>query len=155
MYTKDNDFGCTKWDGVTDMTETNGTLIQQMEKKGIHYTRTNLNMGALPAEPAYLVHYTSQKSKIPMTILVIPQIGADSWAEDYFYFPGMTMQDAIGLNWCIIYEHVHTVSLEIITQNIHSPSKCPSCGKMDINKSDTYKDIRGKIRCAHCHSIRS
>lgn len=154
-YTFENDFGCTIRNGVSDMTETNGTLIQQMDKAGVKYTRTELNMGGVNTEPCYLVHYTSTKTNSPMTILVFPQAGIDSWAEDYFYFPGMTLDDALALNWRQVYDHVNRVSWETTKSKVPVATKCPSCGKLDgIEGGGTYEDIRGLKRCKFCHSLK-
>ena len=156
MYTEDNDYGCTKRDGVSDMTETNGTLIQQMDKAQIHYTRTTLNIGAASTEPAYLLHYTSPKTNAQMTVLVFPQAGIDSWAEDYYFFAGMTINEASKLNWYDVYEHVHRVSWETIKSKVPVASKCPNCGKLDgIDGGGSYEDIRGKKRCSFCHTLKS
>lgn len=155
MYTQDNDYGCTKRDGVTDMTEKNGTLVQQMDKAGIHYVKTTLNMGGAVAESCYLLHYTSTKNNQPLTILVFPQAGIDSWAEDYFYFPGMTLQGASKLDWHSVYEHVNRVSWETIKSNVPVATKCPNCGKLDgIDGGGSYEDIRGRKRCKSCHSLK-
>ena len=154
MYTLDNDYGCTRRDGVSDMTETNGTLTEQMDKAGIHYERTPLNMGTVTAEPAYLVHYTSSKSNAPMTVLVVPQAGADSWAEDYYYFPGLLPEQAQEMDWYAVYEHVKSVAWSTVRKNIHAPSPCPNCGKLDINNADRYTDLRGRVRCSFCHALR-
>lgn len=156
MYTQDNDYGCTRHAGVSDMTETNGTLIDQLEKAGAEYKKVSLPFAALPAEPAYLLHYISKKSGSPldMIVLVIPLIGPDSWAQEYYYFPGMSLPDADELNWIEVYEHVKATSWETTMKKISHPTACPSCGKMSINQSDTYEDIRGRVRCAYCHVVK-
>src|SRR3990167_6595135 len=148
-YTTENDFGCTKRDGVSDMTETSGTLIQQMDKAGVKYIRTELNMGSANADPCYLVHYTSTKTNEPMTILVFPQAGIDSWAEDYYYFSGMTLKDALSLNWHEVYAHVQRVSWETIKSKVQVAQYCPTCHKAPV---ETYEDLRGKKRCKTCNT---
>lgn len=111
-YGIENNYGCTKRDQVTDMTETNGVLVEQMTRVGVQYERTDLNMRtAITAESCYLVHYTSPKTSAPMTILVVPQTGLDSWAESYFYFPGMVVEDANKLDWPQVYEHIKALDL--------------------------------------------
>lgn len=152
-FSKENDFGCTKCTGVTDMTtvDSAGTLIDQLEKAGIQYEKTVLSIGVMFAEAAYLIHYVGRKSGKDMTILVIPQVGADSWAEDYFYFPGMTKHNASELNWFEVQEHVRAIQRETILKNIPVARSCPNCGAIDGVGMRVYKDIRGKSRCGNCH----
>ena len=90
-----------------------------------------------------------------MTILVFPQVGIDSWAEDYYYFPGMTKEDALLLDWYVVYNHVSEVSWNTIKSKVSVASKCPKCEKVDgINGGGTYEDIRGNKRCTFCHSLK-
>ena len=155
MYTEDNDYGCTKFNGVSDMmVGPDGVLTEQLDKAGISHTQTELRMGTLTANPAYLVHYNSLNSKIPITILVIPQTGVDSWAEEYYHFPGMTQEDAQKLDWHTVFQHVSSVLWQTIRSDITHPTPCPNCGKKDINSKDKYTDIRGRVRCSYCHAIR-
>ncbi len=153
MYNAQNDYGCTKHAGCSDMTgET--PLLNQLHQAFIEYERTELRMGTLTAEPASIVTYFSKKSNQPMTVLIVPQAGADSWAEDYYYFPGMTHAAANELDWYTVYNHVHDVSWQTITTQIPHPTPCKNCGKLDINNTDRYTDIRGRVRCNFCHAIR-
>jgi hypothetical protein len=151
--TAENDYGCTRYDGVTDMAGGN-TLIDQLKENYVPYETTTLSMGTLTAEPASIVTFVDKKSNSPMTVLVIPMAGADSWAEDYYYFPFLTHQEAQQMDWPVVYEHVHTVSWETIRRHISHPTPCPQCGHLDVFKSDSYKDIRANIRCSYCHGIR-
>lgn len=148
MFTQDNDFGCVKVSGVSDMTETDGTLLQQIQKARIEYMITNLAMGAVNSDPCYLLHYTT-KSNVPMTVLVFPQSGIDSWAEDYFHFAHMTVEDAWKLDWSEIYDHVQRISHETAMKNIQVAQYCKSCHKAPV---ETYDDLRGKKRCKTCHT---
>lgn len=148
MFYKNNDYGCTRHNGVSDMDCENGTLIEQLEKAGIDYTLTGLNMGTSADMPCRLVHYVT-KSNTPMTILIFPQAGIDSWAENYYHFPGMTAEDAAQLNWGDVYEHVHSVWWETVKSKVQVAQFCPTC---HIAPVTTYEDIRGKLRCAKCHT---
>lgn len=155
MYTQDNDYGCTKWNGVSDMDAKNGTLLDQMEKVGISYDKTPLQMGGANAEPCYLVHYIAPKSKMAVTVLVFPQAGIDSWAEDYYHFPGMSLYEATQLDWSEVYDHVHQVAWETTKAKVPVATKCPHCGAIDgINGGGSYEDIRGRKRCSFCHELK-
>lgn len=155
MYTQDNDYGCTKWNGVSDMDAKNGTLLEQMEKACISYSLTSLQMGSANAEPCYLVHYTAAKSQIAVTVLVVHQAGIDSWAEDYYHFPGMSHEDAALLNWHEVYTHVHEVAWETTKAKVPVVTKCPHCGKLDgVDGGGSYEDIRGRKRCSFCHELK-
>jgi hypothetical protein len=149
VFTIENDYGCTKTDSVDDMSykKKGGTLTEQLDRNGISYSKHELSMGTLTAEPAYLVHYTN---KTPMTVLVIPAAGADSWCKEYYYFPYMTADDAQLLNWYDVYQHVREVSWETIKNKTKVAKKCPGCGKLPAN---TYEDLRGKERCRDCHAL--
>lgn len=140
-YTEENDYGCTKWDGVSDMTiGANGTLTEQLGKVQIPFELVPLSMGTLTADPAYFIHYASRITGNPTVILVFPQAGADSWCENYYYFPGMSLADAHNLNWHEVYEHVHAVATATMYANVPVAS-------------GTYKDIRNRVRCNRCHSL--
>lgn len=154
-YTQENDYGCTKWTGVSDMDARNGTLLEQMEKAGIPCDKTPLQMGSANAEPCYLVHYTATKSQMPVTVLVFPQAGIDSWAEDYYHFPGMTHGEAAQLNWYEVYTHVHQVAWETTKAKGQVTTRCPHCGKLDgVDGGGSYEDIRGRKRCSFCHELK-
>ena len=149
-YTADNDYGCKKYNGVSDMDSANGTLVEQLEKAGVTYTRTQLSMGTVTAEPCYLVHYMGRSSNIPVTVLVFPQAGVDSWAEDYYHFPGMTPDDAATLNWYEVHEHIHRVWWDTVKKNVSVAQYCPTCGTAPAT---TYEDLRLKKRCSVCHEL--
>jgi hypothetical protein len=156
QFTQDNDYGCTLFNGVSDMDveKVGGTIVEQLEKAGIPYERTDLSMGAMFAEAAYLIHYTARKSGIAVTILVIPQVGADSWAEEYFHFPHMTKPDAEMLDWFEVQQHVRAVMQATIRAKIPVTQKCPHCGKLEgVDGGGKYEDIRGRTRCKSCHQL--
>jgi hypothetical protein len=125
-----------------------GTLTEKLDEAGIKYTRTTLAMGSFNSEACYLVHYTT-KSGVPMTVFVFPQAGIDSWAEEYYHFANMTIEDALKLSWYEVYEHVHRVSMETAAANAQVAQYCPKCEKAPVN---TYDDLRGLKRCVVCHS---
>lgn len=155
MYTQTNDYGCTKWNGVSDMDAKNGTLLEQIEKAGIPFTPTPLPMVSANAGPCYLVHYTTPKSKMLMTVLVHPQAGIDSWAEDYYHFPGMSGDEAAPLDWYEILTHVKEVAWETTRAKVPVATKCPHCGAIDgIGGGGSYEDIRGRKRCTFCHGLK-
>ena len=155
LYTQDNDYGCTKWSGVSDMDAKNGTLLEQLDNAGIAYTTAQLNMGSVNAGPCYLVHYTTTKSQMLMTILVFPQAGIDSWAEDYYYFPGMSGEDAAQLSWYEVYTYVKEVAWETTRAKAQVATKCPHCERVDgVNGGGSYDDIRGRKRCSFCHNLK-
>lgn len=155
FFVEENDYGCTKFDGISDMTAGEaGTITDQLDKAEKPYQRTALNMGTIFADTAYLIHYRA-KSNIAITVLVVPQVGADSWAENYYHFPGMTADDAAQLNWCEVYAHVSRVHMETITSKIPVATKCPNCGKLDgVDGGGWYEDIRGRKRCKFCHNLK-
>ncbi|MEM3486389.1 MAG: hypothetical protein QXI12_12305 [Candidatus Methanomethyliaceae archaeon] len=149
----DDDYGCTLWKGVSDMTAKHGTLLEQLEQRGIPYKVKHLAMGTLFAEPAYLVHYTSA-SNVPMTVLVVPAVVGDGWNEDYFYFPYLEEEEAAKLDWYEVQRHVRAVALETAARATRHPTPCSVCGKLNVFASDSYKDLRGRERCAYCHHLR-
>jgi hypothetical protein len=157
MFKENNDYGCTRYSGISDMTITdNGSFLDQLKKSEIDYKQVILNIGSYAAEPCYLLHYESRKTNLPMTVLVFPQVGSDSWAEDYYYFPHMTENDAKSLNWGNVLEHIRSVVWETIRAKIPVAIHCSHCGKfISMSKSDIYEDIRGNKRCGYCHNILS
>lgn len=154
MFTKGNDYGCTKANGVSDMSNAD-VLIDKLKNAGIEYQRTELSFGTLTAEPVHLVHYVSPKSGCNMTVLVVPDAGADCWVEGYYHFPCMTKEDASKLKWIDVYEHVRQVAWETIKSKIPIAEKCPNCGKLDgVDGGGWYDDIRGRKRCKFCHNLK-
>lgn len=147
-YNVDNDYGCTKSNGISDMDNAD-VMATQLKKAGIQYECTELTFGTMTAEPAHLIHYTGSKSGNPVTVLVVPAAGADSWAEQYYHFPGMTKAEAIELNWSEVYEHVHGVWWQNVIANVQVAQYCPTCHKAPV---DTYQDLRGQKRCQTCHT---
>lgn len=126
----------------------NGTLVEQLDLAAVPYTQIRLNMGATTAIPCYLIHYTT-KSNDPMTVLVVPQTGIDSWAENYYHFPYMAAIDAQELDWLGVYEHVHSVWWETALARVQTAQYCPVCNAAPVL---TYEDIRGQKRCGRCHA---
>jgi hypothetical protein len=101
---KKNAYGCTHVSYVSDMTG-QLDLRSQLKKLGINFSESPLKMGAFLEEPALVITYSQQETNIPVTVLIIPAVGIDSWCETYYYFPGMSYEDAIvRLDWYEIQE---------------------------------------------------
>jgi hypothetical protein len=147
-FTVENDYGCTKHNSVSDMDCQNGTLIEQLDNAGIAYTLVELSMGSDGSAPCNLIHYTG-KSNNPITVLIVPSSGIDSWAENYYHFPGMSDEDAKQLKWYDVYQHIHDVWWKTVKSKIQVAQFCPKCHTAPVT---TYDDIRGNLRCATCHT---
>lgn len=97
-----NRLGLTKVSGWSDLMAGN-TLEDQLKKAGVPYEEVEIpHMGTF-AGNARLIFYTNPKSGWSVTVLiVVHQSDIDSWAEDYFYFEGMTKEGAMAdENWWI------------------------------------------------------
>lgn len=68
-------------------------LREQLDKEGVKYHEVNLNK---VVSGASLIYYISKKSGVPITILCIQLRDEDDRpAEEYYYFEGMTLEQAI------------------------------------------------------------
>jgi hypothetical protein len=101
---KENLYGCTRKTWASDLTG-HPALRTQLDEQGIEYREVPLSMGKLFAEAATIVNYR-RKNGEPVTVLVVPQVGADCWGEDYFHFPGLAYGDALGMDWAKVYEAI-------------------------------------------------
>jgi hypothetical protein len=90
---KPNAIGLThysSWDS-----DTGGKLLtDQLAEADITFERIEIPRLVGTAGCAYLVLYTRQNGE-PMTVLVVPSAAADSWCELYFYFAGVTREQAV------------------------------------------------------------
>ena len=112
---KPNQYGCSHYAYVSDMSGQDD-LRTQLKNAGIEIKETELSMGTLFAEPALFVSYT-RKSGESMTVLIIPMMGADSWCEEYYYFPGLDHPDALKVDWRAFVQDRYCVS-EFLSKNL-------------------------------------
>ena len=150
----ENTYGWTHYEGISDMSD-QPTLREQIRSKNIPFTQTILNMGGIASEPAYVITYLSPTSKQNVSVLVVPTAEIDSWSEEYYYFVGLDTRAVAEMKWSELLDYMRQEMWKGIKKNISHPTPCPSCGKLDINKSDKYTDGDGRVRCSGCHNPRS
>lgn len=63
-------------------------------------------MGTLFAEPASIITYTSPKLNRPVSVLIIPLRGPDSWCEEYYAMAGTDHEAALSRDWSGIVDEV-------------------------------------------------
>ena len=88
-----NDIGLSFYNGWTDLMA-GDPQEAQLQAAGRHYEKIDITHIVGMGGCAYLLCYTSLKGE-PVTVLVVPLRGdIDSFAEDYYYFLGMTQEEA-------------------------------------------------------------
>jgi len=93
-----NDIGLSMAATWSDMSAA-APLLDQLDKAGIAYRRREIpHLLHLAGGEAYLVFYDSPKTGKPTTVLCTPiQYDVDAFAEEYFYFTGMTEAVALSI----------------------------------------------------------
>ncbi len=88
-----------------DDKQPNSDLRGQLKKGRIQYSEAPIRHPVGTDGTASLVFYNSPKSGKPITVLVVAHRPA-SFSEDYFYFEGMTKEQALRDEewWLIAYE---------------------------------------------------
>lgn len=102
---KPNDYGITNAGYATDMTDA-GDIRTQLQKAGITYRETSLNMGTLFADPACIITYTNPSHGRQVSVLIIPLRGPDSWCEEYYSMLGTDHEAALSRDWSNIVDEV-------------------------------------------------
>jgi hypothetical protein len=104
-----NDYGITHTGYATDMTEA-GDLRSQLRKAGKAYQETPLNRGTWFAENARIITYQSDGQATPVSTLIIPMAGADSWCEEYYIMVGVNHEAALSRDWGTIIHRVRELA---------------------------------------------
>jgi len=96
----DNKLGFTHFAWWADWGE---TLREQLEKKNIQYEEAHISHLIGIHSEANLIFYVSPAINKPMTVLIISeQYEIDGFAERYYYFAGMTKEQALqDENWWV------------------------------------------------------
>jgi len=80
-------------------------LIDVLQRLDIPYETFKLENIVGMGGAAYLLWYTSRKTGKPVTVLCIPlQWDVDSFGEEYFYFEGLTKEEALQRDWIKVYD---------------------------------------------------
>lgn len=103
-----NPWGITRTGYATDMTD-DGPLEYELERAGKNFEKTYLRMGSLFADDASIVTYTTTGGT-PVSILVIPFAGPDSWCEEYYIMVGVSHADALAVNWPAVVDDVRDLN---------------------------------------------
>lgn len=102
--------------GLTRYIETEGPwLADQLAQQGIAFERVGLPHLVGMAGTAYTLSYISKLSNQPITVLCVPhRADIDDFSEEYFYFEGMSLADALakGESWWI--EEVYHKRRELV-----------------------------------------
>jgi hypothetical protein len=117
-----NDIGLTKYTGYSDFSS-NGTLEDQLDKAGVKYIEALIPHLVGMAGEARLLFYTSPKTGSHVTVLVVPLRGdIDSFGEDYYYFEGVSMEDALRdeSRWLNAYDVGRAMVKEAIREQIRA-----------------------------------
>lgn len=104
----ENPYGCTHTSYCTDMSN-HPDLETELKNRGVEYTKTALPMAAFASENASIVTYNSPSTQKPVTVLVVPAVGADSWCEGYYYFPGLDHESASTRDWFAILNELRSL----------------------------------------------
>lgn len=103
-----NPWGITRTGYATDMTD-DGPLEYELEQAGKNFEKTYLRMGSLFADAASIVTY-ARSAGGPVSVLVIPFVGADSWCEEYYVMSGVSHADALAIDWSRIVDDVRDLN---------------------------------------------
>lgn len=94
---KPNPYGCTHRSFVSDLNDQD--LRKQIHAMGIHYIESRINTEDKSAVQGRLISYYQPSSDRPVTILIIPGAGPDSWCDEYYYFPDLEHGQARKRDW--------------------------------------------------------
>jgi len=90
-----NDFGLTQIGQWTDY-QSSPPLDEQLTQRGIEFDRADIPHLVGMGGCAYLIFYCSPNSGKPVTVLCVPvRADIDSFYEDYWYFEGMSREQAL------------------------------------------------------------
>jgi len=99
-----NPIGLTKVAWWTDL-HANPRMAEQLAAAGVATTRREIPEIVGMGGCAELLCYTSPKTGKAVTVLVIPkQADVDSFAEDYYIFEGLALQESAALDWVSMYD---------------------------------------------------
>ena len=109
-----NNFGLTMY-GCWDSDGPSKPLEEQFRDEGRQVEKIALPNIVGMAGSAYLLCFVSRKNE-PSTVLVVPDSGGDVWGEDYYYFMGLSREQATSdLDaWLIRYDHCRAVKDSVV-----------------------------------------
>lgn len=109
-----NGIGLTRYQYRDDLSQTRPGeplwFADKLDAEGIAYERTPLPRIVGMAGSAYLLTYDSPRG-MPVTVLVIPHQGIDSFAEEYYTFEGMGCDQAAARDWLAVYDQLDDLRL--------------------------------------------
>jgi hypothetical protein len=89
-----NEIGLARW--VPWDSDTGGWQLEPgLESRGIPFEKAEIPHLVGMGGCAWLVFYMSPNTKGLMTVLCVPKAAIDSFAIDYFYFPGVSKEHAL------------------------------------------------------------
>ena len=104
----DNPFGMTRYAWWSDLAEIqSGTkpLRDQLTAQNVTFEEEQIPYIVGMAGTAALLFYTSPRTGQPVTVFCIPhRYDVDSWAEDYYYFEGLSKDEALAKDWSEVYD---------------------------------------------------
>lgn len=89
-----NTIGCTGYDSWSADYD-DDSLGAKLKKLGIPFDVSEIPHLTGMAGSARLLFYDSPSTGAPRITFVIPYSGGDTWGEEYFYFDGITKEDAL------------------------------------------------------------
>lgn len=101
---QDNTIGLKQSKSWSDMS-TDAPLVDQLDQQQIAHVEIVIpNLVGLGGS-AYLCEYTSPATGKAVTVLCVPiRYEIDGFAEDYYYFEGLALDDAQALDWIDLYD---------------------------------------------------
>lgn len=143
----DNAYGWTHYGAIIDIAD-QPTLKQQIRTRHIPYTETELNMGS-GAGIAYVITYLSPTRK-NVVVLVVPQIGTDTWYEEYYYFVGLDARMVLDMDWYELLGQMQMAKWDDMKRRAQHPTVCLNCGHFEIWTTESFNE--GDRRCPQCNN---